>query len=292
VETTQFMAEEYGLDPQHLSAINMVLEFASGGVPSDERYHVRGGNDQIVSGLAARLPRGTVVRDSRLTSLRRRADGRYRLGFRGEPAQVADAVVLCTPFSALRHVDLGGADLSRRKLNCIEHLGMGTNAKVLLQLDHHVTHFGPTATSRWSGEYYDARVDTWPSSLAERGRTSLLTIFSGGAVGASYDVTRAHGPAPRHIARHTLAEISRAVPGLEHGYAGRAWVDAWVHDPYTHGSYAAFRPGQFTRWWGFVGAPQHHVHFAGEHTAMAALGYLDGAVASGRRAAREVRAKL
>jgi monoamine oxidase len=292
VETTQYMAEEYGLDPQHLSAINMVLEFASGGVPSDERFHVRGGNDQIVAGLAARLPRGTVLRDSRLTSLRRRADGRYRLGFRGEPAQVADVVVLCTPFSALRHVDLGGADLSRRKLDCIEHLGMGTNAKVLLQLDHHVSHFGPTAASRWSGEYDDARIDTWASSLAERGRTSLLTVYSGGTVGASYDVARAHGPAPRHIARQALAEISRAVPGLENGYAGRAWVDAWVHDPYSHGSYAAFRPGQFTRWWGFVGAPEHHVHFAGEHTAMAALGYLDGAVVSGGRAAREVRAKL
>ncbi|MGC4112336.1 MAG: NAD(P)/FAD-dependent oxidoreductase [Nocardioides sp.] len=292
VETTQYMSEEYGLDLQHLSAVNMVMENASGGLPSDERFHVRGGNDQMVTELAARLPVGTVVQDARLTSLRRRSDGRYRLGFESAPRRLADVVVLCAPFAALRHADLGGSGLSHRKLDCIQHLGMGTNAKVLLELDRHVTHYGPTATSRWSGEFYDRRVDTWASSLAQRGRTSLLTVYSGGSVGASYDVSSAHGPAPRHVARHALAEISRAVPGLEAGYTGQAWVDAWVHDPHTHGSYAAFRPGQFTKWWGFVGKPEHHVHFAGEHTSMRALGYLDGAVATGRRAAREVRAKL
>jgi monoamine oxidase len=293
VQTAQYMSEEYGLDLRHLSAINMVMEFASGGLPSDERFHVRGGNDQLVSGLAGRLPDGTVVQDARLTSLTRQVGGRYLLVFRGAPAQPADVVVLCAPFSALRrHVDLDGAGLSRRKRRCIEQLGMGTNAKVLVQLDRHVTHYGRTPSSRWSGEYYDARVDTWASSLAERGRTSLLTVYSGGHVGASYDVAQPHGPAPHHVVTRTLAEISRAVPRLEAGYGGRAWLDSWVDDPYTHGSYAAFRPGQVTQWWGFVGKSEDRVHFAGEHTSMRALGYLDGAVETGRRAAREVRAGL
>jgi monoamine oxidase len=291
-EIGQYMAEEYGLDLRHLSALNMIMEFASGGLPSDERFHIRGGNDQLVSGLAARLPDGTVVQDAQLTSLSRGAGGRYRLGFRHGPARRADLVVLCAPFTALRHVDLEGAGLGRRKLDCIHQLGMGTNAKVLIQLDRHVTRYGRTPTSRWSGEYYDARVDTWASSLAQPGPSSLVTVYSGGHVGASYDVRRAHGRAPRHVVHSTLEEISRAVPHLTHGYGGRAWVDAWVHDPYAHGSYAAFRPGQITRWWGFVGKAEHGVHFAGEHTSMRALGYLEGAVASGQRAAREVRDRI
>jgi monoamine oxidase len=290
--TAQYMSEEYGLDLRRLSAINMVMEFAGHGVPSDERFHVRGGNDQLVTGLAGRLPSGTVVQDARLTSLVRRPDGRYRLGFRSMPPRHADLVVLCAPFAALRHADLDGAGLTRRKLACIQELGMGTNAKVLLELDHRVPHYGRADGSPWSGAYYDARVDTWSSTLAQAGRGSVLTVYSGGHVGASYDVSRAHGRAPNLVVSRTLAELERAVPHLAHGFAGRAWVDAWVQDPHTHGSYAAFRPGQFTRWWGYVGKPQHHVHFAGEHTSMRALGYLDGAVASGRRAAHEVLAGL
>jgi monoamine oxidase len=292
VATAQYMAEEYGLDLHHLSAANMVMEFASAGLPSDERFHVRGGNDQVVSGLAARLPIGTVVQDARLTALTRRADGRYRLRFGSSPARSADVVVLCAPFAALRHADLDGARLSQRKLSCIQELGMGTNAKVLLELDRHVTHYGRTDRARWSGGYYDARVDTWASTLTQSGRSSVLTVYSGGHVGASYAVSQAHGAAPDRIVTETLAEINRAVPHVRAGYAGRAWVDSWVDDPHTHGSYAAFRPGQFTRWWGFVGRPEHRVHFAGEHTSMRAQGYLDGAVSSGRRAAHEVLAGI
>jgi monoamine oxidase len=288
VATTQYMAEEYGLDPSRLSAINMVMEFAGGGLPSDERFHVRGGNDQLVSGLVDRLPDGTVVRDAPLTRLVRGRAGGYRLGFASGPDQDADVVILCTPFSALRHSDLDGSGLSRRKLSCIRSLGMGTNAKVLLQLDRRVTDYGATPTRHWTGGYYDARVDTWDSSAAESGASGVLTVYSGGHVGASYAPRQAHGPAPRRVVTGALAEIGRAVPDLPHGYAGRAWLDSWVDDPYTRGSYAAFEPGQFTRYWGFVGKPERHVHFAGEHTSRRALGYLDGAVESGRRAAREV----
>ena len=288
VATSQYMSEEYGLDLEHLSAVNMLMALGSDGLASDERFHIRGGNDQLVSGLVSRLPAGTVVQDARLTSLVRHPNGRYRLGFRASPSRSADVVVLCAPFAALRHADLDGADLSRRKRACIEELGMGTNAKVLLQLDRHVTHYGRTSHARWSGEYYDARVDTWGSSLAQPGRTSMLTVYSGGRQGASYAVSRPHGVAPHHVVARTLAEIQRGVPHLTAGFTGRAWVDSWVDDPYSHGSYAAFRPGQFTRWWGFVGQREHRVHFAGEHTSMRALGYLDGAVASGRRAAHEV----
>jgi len=285
--TTQYLAEEYGLDPGRLSAATAVAEFAPGGLPSDERFHVRGGNDLVVSGLAERLPDGTVVRDAALTRLVRNPDGSYRLGFASAPDVTADVVVLAAPFAALRRADLDGAGLSRRKRECIASLAMGTNAKVLLQLDHRLPHFGGTRP-RWSGEYYDARVDTWDSSAAQPGRTGLLTVYSGGHVGTAYDARQPHGPAPDRVVTTTLAEVEQAVPGLSRGYGGRAWLDVWADDPWTGGSYAAFGPGQVTRFWGFVGRPEGRVHFAGEHTSTRAQGFLEGAVESGQRAAREV----
>jgi monoamine oxidase len=281
----QLMAEEYGLDAGRLSAISMLMQFGPFGVESDERFHVHGGNDQIAWGLAERLPKGTLRLDRPLRSLRRRGDG-YALAFDGTPGEVrADVVVLCLPFTALRRVDIDGAGFGRRKRECIEGLGMGTNAKLLLQFRRHLAHY-----DRWNGEFYDEHVDTWDSSTGEPGRPGLLTVFSGGSYGEAQRGSGPHAPAPRGRVRGTLRRIDRAVPGIASGFDGRAWLDHWASDPWTHGSYAAYEPGQYTRWWGFVGRPEGRVFFGGEHTALSAQGFLDGAVASGERCATEVAA--
>jgi monoamine oxidase len=278
----QFMAEEYGLDVDRLSAISMVVEYGGLGPESDERFHVHGGNDQLAWGLAERLPAGTLQLDRPLRALRRRGSS-YALSFEGTRAEArADVVVLCLPFPALRRVDLGGAGLGARKRRCIEELGMGTNAKLLLQFGRHLSAF-----DRWNGEFYDEQIDTWSSSTDEPGRRSLLTVYSGGSYGAAQRGPRPHAPASDAHVRPALARISRSVPGLATGWDGDAWLDHWASDPWTHGSYAAFEPGQYTRYWGFVGRPEGRLLFGGEHTELAAQGFLEGAVRSGERCAAE-----
>ena len=136
-------------------------------------------------------------------------------------------------------------------------------------------------------------MDTWSSTLAQAGRGSVLTVYSGGRVGASYDVARPHGIAP-HPGRPSHARARSAAPC-------RTYPSATADAPgSTPGCTTPTRtartqrsgPGQFTRFWGFVGKSEHRIHFAGEHTSRRALGYLEGAVESGRRAAREVLAGL
>ncbi len=281
----QYMAEEYGLDVSRLSGFNMVYEFGPRGSGSDERFTVHGGNDLIVAGLAERLPAGTVRRDAPLTAMRG-TGARYELEVAGR-CESADIVVLCLPFTALRRVDLTGSGLRPHKRRCIRDLGMGTNSKVLIQFRRHFRHY-----DRWDGQFYDRRIDTWDSSLGEPGRSGLLTVYSGGRAGTSYPGKRAHGEAPPDVVDGTIGSIERAVPGLGRGFNGRAWLDVWARDPYTHGSYAAFMPGQFTRYWGNVGRAEGNVHFGGEHTQTVGQGYMEGAVASGERCAREVLSKL
>ena len=127
--------------------------------------------------------------------------------------------------------------------------------------------------------------------MRQRGRPGLLTVYSGGRRGAGYTArARTHLRRPRSSAIRRR-QISRAVPGLPPATtAAPGWTTG--SDPWTHGSYAAFRPGQFTRYWGFVGMPEGGCHFGGEHTAMAAQGFLEGAVRSGERCAREVSARV
>jgi monoamine oxidase len=280
--TEQLMAEEYGLDVGRLSAISMLMQFGPIGPESDERFHVHGGNDQIARGLAERLPAGSLQLDHPLRALRRDGHG-YALSFAGTATEArADIVILCLPFTALRRVELGGAGLGPRKRRCIEELGMGTNAKLLLQFRRHLSRY-----DGWNGEMYDEQVDTWDSSTGERGRPGIVTVFSGGSYGADQTGSGPHGPAPRGRVRDALGRLSGAVPGIAAGYDGTGWLDHWTSDPWTHGSYAAFEPGQFTRYRGFVGRPEGRLLFGGEHTALAAQGFLEGAVASGERCAGE-----
>jgi monoamine oxidase len=129
---------------------------------------------------------------------------------------------------------------------------------------------------------------SWDSSLAEPGRAGLLTIYSGGPTGESYRSRDPHQPAPRRVVRDSLATLDRMVPGVSRAYNGHAWLDAWFRDPWARGSYAAFLPGQYTRYWGFIGRPEGRIHFGGEHTSTYSQGYLNGGVESGERCAREV----
>src|SRR6478672_9746314 len=83
---------EYGAETNVQSSLNMLylLGFAGPGQlrifgPSNEKYHVRGGNDQIPTRLASLL-QGQIMTGTALSSIRRNADGSYRLGFQSGSA--------------------------------------------------------------------------------------------------------------------------------------------------------------------------------------------------------------
>jgi monoamine oxidase len=288
----------WGGDVHEVSALGLVDQFV-GPVDrrADERWHVKGGNDQVPHLLRERLETmqpGCVVLDSPLTGLRR-SGARYGLRFGASTTwRHAHQVVLALPFTALRRVDIDPGTVSALKDQAIHEQAMGTNAKILLQFDERFDRLTIGAGERtgrpWSGvaesDFWHG--DSWDSSLTQPGRSGLLTIFTGGAFGASFPVSTAHGPIPDTFRRQTLAYLDRFVPGASAAYSGRGWADSWVDDPWTHGSYTYFAPGQYTRFSGFNGKAEGGLHFAGEHTSVEWLGYLNGGVATGERAAREV----
>jgi len=90
------------------------------------------------------------------------------------------------------------------------------------------------------------------------------------------------------LAPEFLARAEPVFPGLTAQWNGKATFDDWPRNPWTLGSYAAFGPGQLTKYWHGVGKSQGRVHFAGEHTSTYSQGFLNGGVESGDRAAIEV----
>ena len=282
----------FGLDPQDLSAIALVQAYTGPDVGAEERFHVRGGNDQIPRILAARLPERALRVGSAMQGLRRTSTGRFEMLMdRYRNPVKADVIVLAQPLPALREADLSGVALPDPYRRMIADLGMGTNAKLLLGLKER-----PPAFGDWSGNLLadDPALQTWDSSLAQRPqvREGLLTLFTGGVAARALPAAAPHAPAPPGLVRDALAELERVAPGISGALTGEAWLDAWDRDRWAGGSYAAFRPGQVTKYWGLLQRPAGRIVFAGEHTSTRAQGYLEGAVESGERAARQVAALL
>jgi monoamine oxidase len=280
---------EYGAETNVQSALNMLYLLGYSGQgqlrifgPSNEKYHVRGGNDQITDRLARALA-GQVTSGSVLTAIRRNSDGSYRLSFEAGASTStvsADHVVLALPFTMLRSVDYSKAGFSAIKETAIRELGMGTNSKLHLQFrDRHWNSLGNQGDTYADTGYQS----TWDVTRAQPGAAGILVDYTGGKVGASFGTGT-----PAERAAKFLTQLEPVLPGISSRWNGRATVDFWAAYPWTKGSYSYWKVGQYTEFAGAEGQPEGACHFAGEHTSIDFQGYLNGAVESGERAAAEI----
>jgi monoamine oxidase len=280
---------EMGLECEEQSALNF-LTFIDPGTEafkifgeSDERFHVRGGNDSIVRALGVKLD-DAIETGSVLEAIRQSADGRYTLSFkRGSGAFEASAskVVLATPFTTLRRVRLD-LDLPAAKRRAINELGYGTNAKLMIGFNERVWR---TRHASGGATYSDLPYQTtWETSRMQPGTAGILTNFVGGAHG----VEIGQGT-PKQQADRTAAELDVVFPGISAARLGmREARMHWPSHPWTLGSYACFRPGQWTTVRGAVGERVGNLHFAGEHCAFDNQGFMEGGVETGEWAAQAI----
>ena len=285
---------EYGVECEKQSALNLLylLGYNSPGQfsvfgASNEKYHVRGGNDRITWTLASLLG-SRLVTGSALVAAKRTAAGAYQLTFQSGMATsevTADKVVFALPFSILKHsVSLGQAGFSALKMTAINELAMGSNSKLNVQFSRrHWVSLG-CAGDTYSDTGYQA---TWETTRAQPGTSGILVGYTGGVLADAIGTGTAASQAAKF-----LTQIEPVLPGLSAYYAERATVDCWSNDAFTRGSYSYWQVGQYTKFAGIEGAQEGNAHFCGEHTSIDAQGYLEGAVETGERAAEEVASDL
>jgi len=128
---------EYGAESAVQSSLNLLYLLGYSGQgqfrvfgPSNEKYHVRGGNDQIAKGLSQVLS-SQISPGTELTAIKQNpGGGSFTLSFRkdaGTFSVTADHVVLAFPFSLLREVNYSKAGFEPLKVTAIRELPMGTN---------------------------------------------------------------------------------------------------------------------------------------------------------------------
>jgi monoamine oxidase len=285
---------EYGAETTVQSSLNMLylLGYAGPGQfrtfgKSNEKFHVRDGNDQIPTMLADKLG-AQITSSAPLTAIKRNSDGTYTLSFSngsGSFTRTADHVVLALPFSILRGLNFSNAGFNAVKTTAINELGMGTNTKVHVQF-----------TSRFwrdqacTGETYadTGYQNTWEVSRAQSGASGILVWYTGGNPG----VAVGSGTVQSQVTKNFLPKIEPVLPGATALWNLRATRDYWTGYPWTRGSYSYWKAGQYTKFSGAEKERSNNCHFCGEHTSQDFQGYLQGAVETGERAASEILADL
>lgn len=278
---------EFGLDEDEQSALNLITlistDLSTGKIQvfgdSDERYKIRGGNSRIIENLVQRLD-GQIHPGQRLEAIRQRGAG-YVLSFQ-TPNQTlrdvqADYVLLTLPFSVLRDVHMT-LDLPQVKHKAIQELGYGTNAKILVGTTQRVWR-----NKSYSGEVFSDQPFqlAWDNSQGQAGMAGGLTLFSGGKAGVDVGLGAAEQQSQR-----LMMGVERVFPGVGATLNGKVARYHWPSAPFSKGSYACYRPGQWTSIGGAEFEPVGNLHFAGEHCSTDFQGFMNGGAETGRRAAQ------
>jgi monoamine oxidase len=296
-------AIEYGRDTREQSSLNLVYllpgptnDLALFGF-SDERFHIRGGNQRLPRSIAASLPEGSIKMGYRLTALEKNRHGSYELTFAvegGTATVIADRVILTIPFSVLRTIDTSEADFNALKRTAITKLGYGTNAKLQLQFEDRLWDEPNKPWPLSTGTSYadTGYQNTWDVTRAQPGETGILVDYTGGSVSAAFSAsgpyTDSTSSQVQALAAEFLDQIEPVFPGISQRYTGTATLSMPLLDPNLRGSYSCWLVGQYTLFSGYEGVRQGNVHFAGEHCSTSFQGFMEGGAEEGARAANEI----
>ena len=254
---------------------------------SDQRYHVRGGNDLVVQRMAESLEgrvetgdatggAGTAARRT-LSAHAGPQRGATRHRRRSRDPRDAVHVALRTwisPTRASAHASCARSASSAwggtRSCNCSSPTAAGSRSAATAR--------------RASRTHYQV---SWEVTRGQPGAPGILNFYSGGAT-----AVKAGDGTPEDRAREALAELEHLHPGMRARWNGRVIRNPWDRYPWSRGSYSLLRPGQYTAFHGIEHLPEGRVRFAGEQSSEEWYGYMNGAVESGLRAAREVLAAM
>jgi monoamine oxidase len=293
---------EYGIPIDKQSSLNLV-DFISADVAksfemfgdSDEAHRIQGGNSTLPETLTQRLAAAPLSQRSKI-SLRHELisiarDGEdFRLTFKQESGATIEKVfsrlVLALPFTRLREVKgLGGLGLSAEKMRAINELGYGVNSKLMVGTKSRPwTQSLLGINSPLTGTIYSDRgfQIVWDTSAGQDGTGGILTNFMTGQLALGEEAG-------------AVANLEKGLRSLSPELADTLNPDVrtsffWPNYPHMKASYSGPLVGQYTSFYEYAAKPElgGKLVFAGEHTSAESAGFMNGAVESGERAAKEL----
>jgi monoamine oxidase len=233
-----------------------------------EGLRIAGGNQGLALGLAAKL--GSDLHLGCPVDAVSWSEHGVRVHAAGAEVE-ADACVVAVPVTALAGIRFD-PPLPEWKRNALDRVSYGHAAKLFVPL---VRVPAPSAVLHVGERFW-----TWTGRAGGDEVQPVVNAFAGSAP-ALARLRVADGPA-------TWLESLRALrPDLEMRPEG-AVLSTWSDDPWVRGAYSVRTvetlPGDDE----LLARPVDRLHFAGEHTAGAWSGLMEGALHSGQRAAQDI----
>ncbi len=240
-----------------------------------EVFRCRGGNQQLaakfVAGIgAAKVLTRTIVRSVDVT------DGGVRVALASGKVLEADRVILTAPPSTWNRIAIDPAlppGLAPQ---------MGTNVKFLMGLNGPFWRRAELAPDLLSDGPANM---TWHGTEGQRGAGEALVSFSGGP---SAEACRDWGA---RRAENYLVELGKVYKGIRGSYTGKSRFMDWPGDAWSKASYSFPAPGQVTAQGPTLYDGIGRLHFAGEYSSYAFMGFMEGALHSGAAVAKRIAVK-
>jgi monoamine oxidase len=242
-------------------------------------YKIRGGNDLLPKAFAARLSEkihyaAPVVRIEQsaqaVKAVFLRAGAYHTLA--------ADYLICSVPFSVQKNIEVAPA-FSVEKQRAIEQLPYLSASKICLQSKRRFWvsegQSGFATTDLPIREVYDM-------TYKQPGTRGILQAFP-----ISLHSRRITGMTEHERINFALEQVEMIYPGMREHFEGGV-TKCWDEDQWALGASAYYTPGQFSSLLPHVARPEGRIHFAGEHTSVWIDGWMQGALESGNRVAREV----
>jgi monoamine oxidase len=127
-------------------------------------------------------------------------------------------------------------------------------------------------------------MEIWDATYGQKGARGILMSFIQGTKARNL----AQASQDEQL-RFGLTAVEEVYPGVLKAYES-GFVKVWDTDPWAGGAVAYLLPGQVLTLEPHIAPPEGRIHFAGEH-ASSLRGWMQGALESGRRVAREIDAR-
>ena len=271
-DAIHFMAFGFEKD----SALDFVRDASSHHTESLSK--IKGGNDQLPRAFAAKL--SEEIRYGCAVEHIERGESRVRITCRhaGLQDQIeADAVVCAIPYGVLRNIAVT-PEWSSAKRKVINNLYYGPVVRTTYQVsrrywqDQGLNGFGTS----------DKNFEVWQPTYGKPGKRGLLQAYVYEDYAHKLDQLTESERIDQMV--HDMDEV---LPGLQPNLE-TVIAKSWVNDPWQKGAYVVYQAGQ-PQWYADICRREGRIWFAGEH-ASPWPGWMQGAIASGLRVAKEINA--